>query len=84
MSGLSCAPSPLTVHPLLTAADVARVLQVGERTVWRMASRSRAGVGAFPKPIRIGPKSVRWRWQDIERYLRHSAEKSLDAGGTSR
>ena len=65
----------ITVHPLLTATDVARVLSVGERTVWRMASRSRAGSGAFPKPIRIGGKVVRWRWEDVEKYLQELAGK---------
>ena len=65
----------ITVRPLMTARDVSRVLGVGERTVWRMASRSRAGRGPFPKPIRIGGKAVRWRWEDVEHYLRELARK---------
>ena len=65
----------ISVHPLMTAAEVAQVLSVGERTVWRMASRSRAGAGAFPRPIRIGRNNVRWRWEDVEKYLQKLAEK---------
>ncbi len=59
----------ITIHPLLTARDVARVLSVGERTVWRMTSRAKAGGGEFPEPVRIGGHAVRWRWQDVEKYL---------------
>jgi len=59
----------------MTARDVARVLGVGERTIWRMASRSRAGVWRFPRPVRIGGKAVRWRWRDVEEYLRELAGK---------
>lgn len=62
-------PDPITVHPLLTVKDVARVLSVHERTVWRLASLAETGGESFPRPIRIGGKTVRWRWQDIEQYL---------------
>jgi predicted DNA-binding transcriptional regulator AlpA len=69
------APDTVTVHPLLTAEDVARVLNVGERTVWRLVSRARAGEYRFPIPIRIGPQVARWRWEDIEEYLHESRQK---------
>ena len=64
----------ITVRPLLSALDVARVLSVHERTLWRLASKSRAGFGVFPKPLRIGEKVVRWQWKDIENYLGKLAE----------
>ena len=54
---------------LLTAHEVALALGIGERTVWRLTSRARAGVGSFPKPVRIGAKVVRWRWEDVRKYL---------------
>lgn len=57
----------------MTARQVAQVLGVGERTVWRMTSRSRAGCGQFPRPVRIGSKVVRWRWRDIEKYMQKQA-----------
>ena len=63
------------VRPLLTAKDLAFVLKVGERTVWRMASMAAGGSGPFPRPIRIGGQAVRWRWQDVEKYLEELAGK---------
>ena len=74
-------PRPIKVRPLLTAKELSRVLGVGERTIWRMTSRSRGGSGAgggceeFPRPVRISVKAVRWRWQDIDEYLRKQARK---------
>lgn len=62
-------PDPITIHPLLTVKDVARVLGVHERTVWRLASLAEMDGESFPRPIRIGGKTVRWRWQDIEAYI---------------
>ena len=59
----------ITVHPLMTAQQVAEVLNIGQRTVWRMTSRADGGYGNFPKPKRISPKTVRWRWEDIQKYL---------------
>jgi len=59
----------IVVHPLLTATDVARLLNVGERSVWRMASEAKAGQGSFPRPVRIGRMAVRWRYQDVQQYL---------------
>ena len=66
-------PATVTVHRLMTAGDVARVLNVGERTVWRLASRASGGRSAFPKGVHIGPQAVRWRWQDVEKYLQELA-----------
>ncbi len=57
------------VEPLMTARDVAAVLAVGERTIWRMTSRAKAGAGRFPKPVRLTPKTVRWRRRDVQEYL---------------
>ncbi len=63
----------ITVHPLLKAADLARVLGVGERSVWRMVSR--ASATDFPRPVRIGGHVVRWRWEDVEKYLQELSRK---------
>lgn len=65
--------SATNARPLLTAKQVSQLLGVGERTVWRMTSRARAGCGHFPRPIRVGPRAVRWRWQDVEKYLQKQA-----------
>jgi predicted DNA-binding transcriptional regulator AlpA len=62
-------PPVIQIRPLLAAEEVARILGVGERTVWRMASRARGGAGDFPRPLRIAPQVVRWRWEDVQKYL---------------
>jgi len=54
---------------LLTVKDLAAMFGMHERTVWRMAAMAEAGQGAFPKPLRIGPKTVRWRLVDVQTYL---------------
>jgi len=64
----------VAVQPLLTVADVAKLLKIGQRTVWRLSSRAKAGEGRFPRGIRIG-RAVRWRWQDVEKYLAQLAGK---------
>ena len=61
---------------LLTVKELAAALGVHERTCWRLAAMAEAGQGDFPKPLRIAPKTVRWRLADVETYL-----ASLAAGG---
>jgi len=48
---------------LLTVRDVAFLLGLGERTVWRLC-----GDGKLPPPISIG-RSRRWTRQTIEEYV---------------
>jgi len=54
---------------LLTVKELAAALGVHERTCWRLAAMAEAGQGDFPRPLRIGPKTVRWRMADVEAYL---------------
>ena len=54
---------------LLTVKELAEMLGVHERTCWRLAAMAEQGHGNFPKPLRIGPKTVRWRLSDVEAYL---------------
>jgi predicted DNA-binding transcriptional regulator AlpA len=54
---------------LLDVRTVAQLLRVSVRNVWRQAALREAGHGSFPKPLRLGPKVVRWRLGDLETYL---------------
>lgn len=54
---------------LLTVKERADMLGVHERTCWRLAAMAEAGQGDFPRPLRIGPKTIRWRLADVEEYL---------------
>jgi len=48
---------------LLNAEEVAAMLGVSERTLWRLLS-----AGRVPKPVRFG-RSTRWRLADIEEWI---------------
>jgi predicted DNA-binding transcriptional regulator AlpA len=61
---------------LLTVKELAAALCVHERTCWRLAAMAEAGQGNFPRPLHIGPKTVRWRVADVDSYL-----AALAAGG---
>ena len=53
------------VHRLLPDdGEVAGLLAVSRRTLWRMVAR-----GEVPEPIRYNRKLVRWKSSDIARYL---------------
>jgi len=54
---------------LLTVKQLPEMLAIHERTSWRLAAQAEAGHGNFPKPLRIGPKTVRWRLGDVEAYI---------------
>lgn len=54
---------------LMTVKDLAAMLKIHERTCWRLSALAEAGVGNFPRPLRIAPKTVRWRLSDVEGYL---------------
>jgi excisionase family DNA binding protein len=56
-------PSPVVPPMLLTVDQVAQLLQVSARTVWRMRSG-----GELPAPIRV-LGSVRWRRTEVESWV---------------
>lgn len=49
---------------LLNVHQVAELIGVHHRTVWRLAA-----TGDIPSPIRISDRVVRWRLRDIEQFL---------------
>ena len=56
-------PSDLSPRPLLTAKELAELLGVSLRSIWR-----RKNDGTLPKPVRLG-RIVRWHRQSVERWL---------------
>lgn len=55
---------------LLAVRDVAFLLGLGERTVWRLC-----GEGKLPPPISVG-RSKRWTRQIIEEYVAEKIAKA--------
>lgn len=62
---------------MVSVREVAELLGVNARTVWRMAQR-----GEIPAPIRLGERVVRWRLSDLREHLDRKAEGKNVAGGT--
>jgi excisionase family DNA binding protein len=52
-----------TTTTLLSAEEVAAMLGVSERTLWRLLS-----AGKFPEPVRFG-RSTRWRPADVKDWI---------------
>ena len=55
--------STLTKTQLLNAKEVAAILHVSQRHLWRMKA-----AGKLPKSVRVG-ECVRWMLSDIETWL---------------
>lgn len=49
---------------LLTVNDVAEILCLGVRSVWRKAAK-----GSIPKPITLARQIKRWRPSDIQAFI---------------
>jgi prophage regulatory protein len=47
----------------LRDTDVAKRYNVSRKTVWRWTQD-----GHLPKPVRLGPSTVRWLQADLERF----------------
>lgn len=50
---------------LLRAGEVAKIIAVSTRTLWRLVS-----TGKFPQPVRIGG-NTRWRAGDVYRWIQN-------------
>jgi predicted DNA-binding transcriptional regulator AlpA len=49
---------------LLSVSQVANLLAISTRTVWRMRDS-----GQLPQPIRVSRNLLRWRLSDIQNYM---------------
>jgi len=61
-------PLPPAVQ-LLDVKQLATAIGMHPRSIWRLAAQAEAGLGNFPRPMRIGPKTIRWRLSDVEAYF---------------
>lgn len=68
-TSLSSLDPRLAAVALLDVRTVARLLGISLRHVWRLSAIAEAGQGDFPRPLRLGPKTIRWRLQDVEKYI---------------
>ena len=55
---------------LLTVKQLGAALRIHHRSCWRLVAMAEAGHSNFPKPLRLGPKTIRWRLSDVEAYLK--------------
>ena len=51
---------------------VIQVTGLGRSTIYRLIAN-----GAFPPPVRLGPRAGGWRWSDLDRW---SESRRVDAG----
>ena len=61
---------------LIDVKQLAAVLGMHSRSIWRLVALADAGQGNFPKPLRIGPKTIRWRLADVQAYLASLAKET--------
>jgi predicted DNA-binding transcriptional regulator AlpA len=57
-------PAFTSEHALLTAAESAAFVRIGLSTFWNLVR-----TGRFPPPIRVMPKSPRWRLGELRAAL---------------
>lgn len=57
------------IPELLTAREVAQVLRISERSVWRLCSEKK-----IPSPLHVGG-AARWMKADIERWFELATKK---------
>ena len=57
---------------MLKASEVAEILSVSQRTLWRLLSTKK-----LPEPIRVGG-CPRWRKSDIEAWIANGCTRSVN------
>ena len=62
---------------LLTVKEVAHLLRLSVRAVWKLRS-----AGHMPPPVRLGGRSIRWRAADVERFIECGCDMAAFDGHT--
>ena len=65
-------PADLARPALITADQLASMLQISTRTVWRLKS-----AGQLPKPVEVGG-SVRWRAEEIHNWINRGCPRTAE------
>jgi excisionase family DNA binding protein len=60
---------------LVTAVELARLLKISTRTLWRQLS-----AGKIPKPVRFGG-TVRWRLEEIHKWITDGCQATTMSRG---
>jgi prophage regulatory protein len=61
--------------PFLRDIEVAIRYNISRSTIWRWVKN-----GRFPKPIKLGVGSTRWRFSDLETWEQSQIQDSPDKG----
>lgn len=68
-----------TITPaLLTAHQVAQILNISIRTLWRLKS-----AGQLPETLRVG-NSVRWRNEDLRKWIEQGCQTPIPRDNSPR
>ena len=78
------APLGAATCQLLTIKDLSSLLKRSERECWRQTVAAEAGLCKFPLPLRLGPKTVRWRFLDVQSYIDALVKQAAEAAAGSR
>ena len=49
---------------LLSVRQVSELCAISERKIWRAVAAN-----CFPKPLKLGPKTTRWKKSEIQRHI---------------
>ena len=60
-----------TAPVLISAEELAKLMQVSERTLWRLLS-----AGKVPQPVRIG-RNTRWRYAEIREWIEKGCTRTF-------